>query len=131
MLSRSQGHSAANDLIENRIHDLPVCSIVPHPTTLPRGPVNLLHRRNYLAHPSVFQRSGLTVDKTCCVRQILAKNGSTVGQYVTSLSSRKPAIELAGKYFTELFGFFGLYPSSGKWKFYKNHNVSEIETSSF
>jgi hypothetical protein len=41
-----QGHSAAgrirsieksNDLIGNQTHDLPACSIVPQPTTLPRA----------------------------------------------------------------------------------------------
>jgi hypothetical protein len=46
-LSRSQGHSAAgrirsneksNDLIRTRTSDLPACSIVPQPTTLPRAP---------------------------------------------------------------------------------------------
>jgi hypothetical protein len=46
MLSRPQGHSAAgrftsteksND-IANRTRDLPVCSIVPQPTALPRTP---------------------------------------------------------------------------------------------
>jgi hypothetical protein len=46
-LSRPQGHSAAgriksieksNDLIGNRTGDLPACSIVPQPTTLPRAP---------------------------------------------------------------------------------------------
>jgi hypothetical protein len=45
--SRPQGHSAAgrvrstekaNDLIGNRTHDFPACSIVPEPTTLPRAP---------------------------------------------------------------------------------------------
>jgi hypothetical protein len=44
-LSRPQGHSAAgrirsieksNDLIGNQTRDLPACSIVPQPTTLPR-----------------------------------------------------------------------------------------------
>jgi hypothetical protein len=43
MLSQSQGHSAAgrfrsieksSDLVGNRTHDLPACSIVPQPTTL-------------------------------------------------------------------------------------------------
>jgi hypothetical protein len=43
--SRTRGHSVAgrirsieksNDLIGNRIRDLPACSIVPQPTTLPR-----------------------------------------------------------------------------------------------
>jgi hypothetical protein len=28
----------SNDLIGNRTHDLPACSIVPQPTTLPRAP---------------------------------------------------------------------------------------------
>jgi hypothetical protein len=46
MLSRSQGHSGAgrsksieksNDLIGNRIFDLPACSIVPQPNTLRRA----------------------------------------------------------------------------------------------
>jgi hypothetical protein len=46
-LSRPQGHSAAgrirlieksNYLIGNRTRDLPACSIVPQPTTLPRAP---------------------------------------------------------------------------------------------
>jgi hypothetical protein len=45
---RPQGHSAAgrirstekesNDLIGNQTRDLPACSIVPRPTTLPRAP---------------------------------------------------------------------------------------------
>jgi hypothetical protein len=48
-LSRPQGHSAAgrvrsieksND-IENRTRDVPACSIVPQPTTLPRAPEDL------------------------------------------------------------------------------------------
>jgi hypothetical protein len=30
----------SNDLIGNRAHDLPACSIVPQPTTLPRAPSN-------------------------------------------------------------------------------------------
>jgi hypothetical protein len=47
-LSRSQGYSAAgkirsteesNDLIGNRTSDLPACSIMPQPTTLPRAPL--------------------------------------------------------------------------------------------
>jgi hypothetical protein len=47
-LSRPQGHSAAgrirsneksNDLIGHGTRDLPVCSIVPQPTTLPRAPL--------------------------------------------------------------------------------------------
>jgi hypothetical protein len=46
-LSRPQGHSAAgrirsieksNDLIGNQTRDVPACSIVPQPTTLPRSP---------------------------------------------------------------------------------------------
>jgi hypothetical protein len=46
-MSRLQGHSAAgkirsieksNDLIGNRIHDLPACSLVSEATTLPRAP---------------------------------------------------------------------------------------------
>jgi hypothetical protein len=46
-LSRPQGHSAvgrirsidkSSDLIGNRTRDLPACSIVPQPTTLPRAP---------------------------------------------------------------------------------------------
>jgi hypothetical protein len=28
----------SNDLIGNRTYDLPTCSIVPEPTTLPRAP---------------------------------------------------------------------------------------------
>jgi hypothetical protein len=45
-LSRSQGHSVAgrigstdkdNNLISNRTHDLPACSIVPQSTTLTHG----------------------------------------------------------------------------------------------
>jgi hypothetical protein len=48
MLSRSRGYSTAarirsieksNDLIGIRIRDLPACSIVPQPTTLPRARV--------------------------------------------------------------------------------------------
>jgi hypothetical protein len=47
-LSRPQGHSAAgrirsieesDDLIGNRTRDLPACSIVSQPTTLPHAPV--------------------------------------------------------------------------------------------
>jgi hypothetical protein len=47
MLSRTQSHNAAerirsvekfNDFIGNRSRDLPACSIVPQPTTLPRAP---------------------------------------------------------------------------------------------
>jgi hypothetical protein len=50
-VGRSQGHSAAgrirsiensNDLIESRTRDLPTCSIVPQPTTLPRAPSQLV-----------------------------------------------------------------------------------------
>jgi hypothetical protein len=46
-LSRPQGHSAAGsirqieksgDLIGNRIRDIPACSTMPQPTTLPRAP---------------------------------------------------------------------------------------------
>jgi hypothetical protein len=46
-LSRPQGHNAAgrirsieksNDPIGNKTRDLPACSIVPQPTTLPRAP---------------------------------------------------------------------------------------------
>jgi len=46
---RPQGHSAAgrimsmknpNDIIGNRTRDLPTCSAVPQPTTLPRAPVS-------------------------------------------------------------------------------------------
>jgi hypothetical protein len=45
--SRPQGHSAAGrirsieksiDLIRNRTRDIPACSIVPQPTSLPRAP---------------------------------------------------------------------------------------------
>jgi hypothetical protein len=28
-----------NDIIETRTHDLPICSLVPQPTTLPRSPI--------------------------------------------------------------------------------------------
>jgi hypothetical protein len=47
-VSRHQGHGAAesirlleksNDLNGNRTRDLPVCSIVPQSTTLPRAPI--------------------------------------------------------------------------------------------
>jgi hypothetical protein len=48
-LSRPQGYNAlleglsqlkkSNDFIVNRTRDLPACSIVPQPTTLPRAPV--------------------------------------------------------------------------------------------
>jgi hypothetical protein len=50
-LSRSQGHRVAGkirsiekstDLIGFRSRDLPACSIVPQPTTLPRDPNNIL-----------------------------------------------------------------------------------------
>jgi hypothetical protein len=49
-LSRPQGHSAAgrirsieksSDLIGNRTHNLPACNIVPQPSTLLRGPLNI------------------------------------------------------------------------------------------
>jgi hypothetical protein len=49
-LSRPEDHSAAgrvrsieksNILIGNRIRDLPACSIVPQPTTLPRAPYKI------------------------------------------------------------------------------------------
>jgi hypothetical protein len=49
-LRRPQGHSAAgrirsteksNNLIAIRTRDLPACSIVPQPTTLPRAPTPL------------------------------------------------------------------------------------------
>jgi hypothetical protein len=33
----------SNDLIRNRTRDLPVRSIVPQPTTLPRAPMNHKH----------------------------------------------------------------------------------------
>jgi hypothetical protein len=48
-ISRPQGHNAAgsirsieksSDLIGNRTRDLPACSIVQQPTTLPRAPVS-------------------------------------------------------------------------------------------
>jgi hypothetical protein len=61
ILSRPQGHSAvgrimsiekSNDLIGNRTRDLPACSIVPQPTTLPRAPdsnqVSVEHRSDAL-----------------------------------------------------------------------------------
>jgi hypothetical protein len=50
-LSRPQGHSAAgrirsieksDDLIKIRTRDLPACSVVPQPTTLPRAPLHTL-----------------------------------------------------------------------------------------
>jgi hypothetical protein len=63
-LSRPQGHSAAgrimsiensNHLIGNRTRDLPACSTVPQPTTIPRAPrVQQLQRfkeSHYIAKP--------------------------------------------------------------------------------
>jgi hypothetical protein len=40
----------SNDLIGNRIRDLPVCSIVPQPTTLPRdvGEVGMERIKKYV-----------------------------------------------------------------------------------
>jgi hypothetical protein len=49
-LSRPQDHNAAgrirsveksSDLIGNRTRDIPACSVVTQPTTLPRGPESL------------------------------------------------------------------------------------------
>jgi hypothetical protein len=37
----------SNDLIENRTRDLPACSIVPQPTTLPRVSANSHLTRQY------------------------------------------------------------------------------------
>jgi hypothetical protein len=37
-----------NDLIGNRTCDLPACSIMPQPTTLPRDPYNGMRLQNYL-----------------------------------------------------------------------------------
>jgi hypothetical protein len=51
-LSQPQGRSAArrvksieesNDLIGNRTRDLPACSIVPQPTTVPRDSTDVLY----------------------------------------------------------------------------------------
>jgi hypothetical protein len=51
-MSRLQGHSAAgrirsikkfNDLVGNRTHDFPACSIVSQPTALPRGSYKHTH----------------------------------------------------------------------------------------
>jgi hypothetical protein len=55
-LSRPQGHSAAGRIrsikksnyhIGNRIRDLPACSLVPQPTTLPRVPIILIYYYYY------------------------------------------------------------------------------------
>jgi hypothetical protein len=35
----------SSDPIENRTRDLPACSIVPHPTTLPRAPKNKSNKK--------------------------------------------------------------------------------------
>jgi hypothetical protein len=58
-LSRPQGHSAAgrirpieksSDLIGNRTRDLPNCSVVPQPTTLPHAPDTLHISRNQVSY---------------------------------------------------------------------------------
>jgi hypothetical protein len=66
-LSRPYGHSATgrirstnklNDLIGNLTRDLPACSIVPEPTTLPRAPTHLKFKSVYLSSISrnfIFQ----------------------------------------------------------------------------
>jgi hypothetical protein len=45
----------SNGLIRNRTRDLPACSIVPQPTTLPRAPIynlgNENNCRNLFKHP--------------------------------------------------------------------------------
>jgi hypothetical protein len=61
-MSRPQGHSAAgrirsieksNELIGKRTRDLPACSRVPQPTTLPRAPLILENQENKLDTPRV------------------------------------------------------------------------------
>jgi hypothetical protein len=41
----------SNDLTGNRTRDLPVCSIVPEPTTLPRAP------KLYIINPKIIQHA--------------------------------------------------------------------------
>jgi hypothetical protein len=47
------------DLIETRARDLPACSIVPQPTTLPRAP----HWFDILCHTVMPNRNNLGFDK--------------------------------------------------------------------
>jgi hypothetical protein len=65
-LSRPQGHSAAgrirsiekpNDLIGIRSCDLPACSIVPQPTTLPRAPSEDLYISKYISNTSFLLKN--------------------------------------------------------------------------
>jgi hypothetical protein len=65
-LSRPKGHSAdgrirsiekSNVLIGNRTRDLPACSIVPQPITLPLAPVNCVKNKNC---------SNLYLLQSCC-----------------------------------------------------------------
>jgi hypothetical protein len=73
-----QGHSAAgrirsteksNDLIGNRTRDLPACSIVPQPTTLPRANSKIVPRiihHSFLPNPSRFIYSTPCKLSGCC-----------------------------------------------------------------
>jgi hypothetical protein len=72
-LSRSQGHSAAgrmrsiekpNYLIGTWTRDLPACSIVPEPTTLPRAPVLLYCHCYYRKQKCPFFASVATCGTT-------------------------------------------------------------------
>jgi hypothetical protein len=66
----TQGHSAAgkirpieksSDIIGTRTRDLPACSIVPQPTTLPRAPIyiNSLH---------------MSLKNFCCISKVCIRN---------------------------------------------------------
>jgi hypothetical protein len=41
----------SNNLIGNQTRDLPACSTVPQPTTLPRDPSHLMHDKKIISMP--------------------------------------------------------------------------------
>jgi hypothetical protein len=56
---RIRSSEKSSDLIGNRTRDLPVCSIVPQPTTLPRAPRPFTGRKLFIAGINIKTRCKL------------------------------------------------------------------------
>jgi hypothetical protein len=89
-------------LIGNRSRDLPACSIVPQPTTLPRAPVKVSYqilllasyKRNRLRHCSMWEQIGLNGKSDVKVAPLWTPVQFT--QYLAHASSRTNTVTQSG-----------------------------------